>query len=95
MVSKSCDVLKFEGYVEYNLEVKTVKAHNLVIETEMLHESFQGCIFFCLTPPPNNMLGKQLLKMGGGKCMFFPHLVKSMHIFPQLTQNILNCKKKG
>ena len=52
----------------------------------------QGCIFFCLNPPPppgakkwpNKRLGEKKWLKGDekrGKCIFFSQLVKSIHIF--------------
>ena len=45
----------------------------------------------------NNMLGKKIIERGwkkGGKCIFIPQLVKSMHIFSLIDLNLQNCKKR-
>ena len=72
-----------------------------------LWEVEQGCIFFCLTPPPggggakiwpNNMLGKKMIEREwkkGGKCIYFPQLVKSMHIFSPIDLKFTKLQKKG
>ena len=66
-----------------------------------LKQAFQQNWRRVLKPPitqiwPNNMLGENNYWKGmkkGGKCIFFPHLVKSMNIFYPINLNIHNRKK--
>ena len=63
-----------------------------------------GVYIFLLDPKiwakiwPNNRLGKKNYWKGmkkGGKCIFFPKLVKSMHIFPPIDLKYTKLQKKG
>ena len=54
----------------------------------------QGCIYFCLTPlPPRAKIWPNF--QVGEKCIFFPQLVKIIHIFSPIDLKYTKLQKKA